>query len=327
MHFADWNPYDEPQYGFYRPPGTDQSLANLAATGANWISLVVTRSQETIASTKISNDSPRTATDAELRRVIDLAHSLGMRVMLWPGLVLSDDPNHWWGQIGTAFTTEAQWQEWFASYRESINRYASFAQEAGADMLSIGIELGGVSHREDDWRRVVKEVRERYKGPITYSSLGEENGSALERKNRIKWWDAVDYIGVTYFDLTDKNDPTVAEIKAAWTDKGYIALLENLSRQFDRPILFTEIGYESADGANRWPGWMGRGTPLDIQEQADCYQATLEVLWDKPWFAGIFWWQWFAETYTGGPNDTTPTPWGKPAEEVLKRFYLAADPA
>jgi hypothetical protein len=325
IHFNDWKSFDTPSQwrGLYRPPATDQSLKNLAATGANWISVTVVVGQETIASTTIFRDSPATATDAELLRVINLAHGLGMRVMLFPSLILSNDPDHWWGQIGTAFTIEDQWQEWFASYQECINHYATFAQDAGVDMLSIGRELGGVTHRVDDWRRVIQEVRQQFQGPITYSSLSSSRGINTKfphgEENRIEWWDALDYIGVSaYYGLTDKNDPTVAEIKAAWTDRGHIAILENLTNRFNKPILFTEIGYVNKDGANKVPGNFNINTPTDSQEQADCYQAALEVLWGKPWLKGIFWWQWSA-TSTPWPEN----PQGKSAEEVLKEYYLS----
>jgi hypothetical protein len=326
MAFGDWRSFTAPPaaWGLYRSPGTDQSLKNLAATGANWISLVVCGGQETRTSTTIFYTQPRTATDSELRRVIDLAHSLGLRVMLKPQLDFSNDQDYWRGHIGTAFNSETQWQDWFAPYREFINHYATFSQEANVDMLCIGVELGGVTHREADWRRIIQEVRQRFKGAITYASLCTAGSFPHGEENRITWWDAVDYIGVdVYYTLTDKNNPTVEELKKAWTDKGYIALLENLSKRFNKPIIFTEFGYRSLDGTNKCPGcWTNKGT-LDLQEQADCYQAALEVLWRKPWLAGIYWWQWLADPRLGGLNDDTHNPYGKPAEEVLKRFYLS----
>ena len=55
--------------------------------------------------------------------------------------------------------------------------------------------------------------------------------------------------------------------------------------------------------------------PVDLQEQADCYQAALEALWDRPWLQGIFWWQWNAIS-----TQWLEDPHGKPAEEVLKSF-------
>jgi hypothetical protein len=66
--------------------------------------------------------------------------------------------------------------------------------------------------------------------------------------------------------------------------------------------------------------------PADPQEQADCYQAALEVLWGKPWLRGIFWWQWFTnpnEIAMIGDPEKSESPRGKPAEEVLKKFYLS----
>ena len=325
ISLIDWTSFNLPSPGLYLPPGTDRSLLNLAATGANWVGFQVNAGQMTIESTTIFRDSPATATDEELRRVVDLAHSLGMRVMLRAFLgQLYNDPGHWSNHIGTAFTSEDQWQEWFASYRDNINHYATFSQEAGVDMLCIGVEMGGVTHREEEWRRVIQEVRERFKGPITYSSLCKPFASdSFPEMSRIKWWDAMDYIGVTgYYQLTDKNDPTVEELKAAWTEKGHLALMENLSSRFNKPIIITEIGYYSKDGVNRWPAGYGREAPIDLQEQADCYQAALEVLWGKPWLKGIFWFQWDADPSSGGSNSDTFTPYGKPAQEVLKRFYL-----
>ncbi len=135
--------------------------------------------------------------------------------------------------------------------------------------------MDGVTHREADWCRVIQEVRQRFKGPITYSSLNTTTwGFPHSEENRITWWDAVDDIGLSaYYELTDKNDPTVAELKAVWMDRGHIALLENLSKRFNKDIIFTEIGYVYKDGANKVPGNFNINTPIDMLEQADCYQT------------------------------------------------------
>ncbi len=323
MHFNDWKSFDAPDQarGLFRSPGTEQSLKNVTATGATWISLTVVFGQETVSSTTMFRDSPATATDAELRRVIDLAHSLGMRVMLFPSLILSKDPSHWWGQIGPSFTSEDQWRDWFASYTEVILHYASLAQDAGVDMFSIGRELGGVTHREKEWRQVIQEVQGKFKGPITYSSLNTAPwGFPHGEEKRIKWWDAVDYIGLSaYYVVADKKDPTVEELKNAWSSKGYIAILESLNSQFNKPVIITEVGYPSQEGYSIGQ----RDGAVDLQEQANLYQAALEALWGKPWLKGIFWWQWFATPTIGGPSDSGGTPYGKPAEEILKKYYLA----
>ncbi len=298
--------------GLYQAPDADRSLANLAATGAEWIALIVTGYQETVTSTTITRTSPRTPTDADLIHVINEARSLGLKVMLKPHVDLNNDPDHWRGQI--RFDNEADWAAWFASYRNFINHYAELAQANGVDAFVVGVELAGTSGREADWRQVVAEVRERFSGPITYAA--NHGGEELA----ITWWDAVDYIGVdAYYPLTDENDPTVDELKAAWQER--IVLLENLSRRYGRPVIFTEIGYRSVDGANRAPwDWQRDGT-IDLQEQADCYQAVFESFWDQPWFLGVYWWMWWTDPSIGGPADDSYTLYGKPAEQILRVWY------
>jgi hypothetical protein len=311
MSYVTWWP------GQYATPEADRSLANLAATGANWLALIVTGYQETYTSTLIARDSPQTPTDDDLIHVITKARELGLSVMLKPHVDLGKDTTHWRGDIGAGFVNETQWQRWFASYRDFINHYATLAQEHGVEQFCIGTELVATSRREEEWRRVVQEGRERFSGPMTYAS----NHSGEEAS--IAWWDAVDFIGVdAYYALTAKKDPTVDELKDAWIRRGYIDTLASLAEQFDKPILVTEIGYRSVDGANMAP-WEWQSAPaIDLQEQANAYQAAFEVLWGQPWLAGIYFWNWDIDPDKGGETDADFTPHNKPAETVLKTYYL-----
>ncbi|HUS15586.1 MAG TPA: hypothetical protein VM536_11295 [Chloroflexia bacterium] len=301
-------------YTQYSGAGADQALAQLAATGANALTLVVTGYQDGLGATQITFGQPRTPSDADLLHVIARAHSLGMTVMLKPHVDLAD-ASHWRGEIGARFSGEAAWQAWFASYQNFINHYAAVAQQGGADYLCIGTELMGTTTREAQWRTVVAGVRAQYKGPLTYAANwgGEETG--------IRWWDALDYIGVdAYYPLTGKRDPSVEELKQAWVNRGYVNLLEGLSRTFGKPIMFTEIGYGSVSGANMAPATTDSGS-LDMQEQANAYEAALATFWGKPWMAGIYWWDWSVDPNKGGSGDSSYTPHNKPAEAVLKSYY------
>jgi hypothetical protein len=324
MTFADWRSFDASRPGMYEVAQVNASIRNVARTGATWIALPMVCGQETAASTSVFCRPPRGATDAELTRVVDAAHGLGMRVMLKPQIDLVTDPQRSRGHIGYAFTTEAQWHEWFDSYRATILRYAAFAESTRIDMLAIGTELGGTTLRADDWRGIARDVRQVFSGPLTYASLASTGqGPPHGEEVRITWWDALDYIGVdAYYPIASKTDPTVAEMKEAWSTRGYIARLEALSARFGKAIIFTEVGFRSVDGAARAPGTYQTKPPIDLQEQADAYQATLEALWGKPWLAGMFWWQWFVSAQLGGPQNDDFTPFGKPAEEVLRTFYL-----
>lgn len=300
----------------YTQPDADLALARLAESGATWISLLVTGYQDDISSTTIYTNAA-TPTDAELIHVIAAAHGLGLQVMLKPHVDLWDDPDHWRGQIGQAFTTPAQWNAWFASYNSFIWHYAELAEAHGADQFAVGAELQGTTHRASDWRAVVAGVRARFSGPIVYAAnhSGEETS--------ITWWDAVDLIGVdAYYPLTDENDPTLAELNAAWAP--YVATLAGLAAAWEKPIIFTEIGYRSQDGANRHPWDWQIGGAVDQQEQADTYQAVFDSVYNQPWFAGLYWWAWDVDPFQGGPCDDSYTPHDKPAEDVLRAGYGAA---
>ena len=310
MDYASW------WQGQYSTTSADQSLANLKVTGTKWLGLVATCYKETYASTGITCALERTPTDDDLVHAVTYAHSLGMKVMLKPHLDLNNDPSHWRGEIGAGFTSETQWQTWFASYRTFINHYADLAQAIQVEQLAVGTELVGTSGRETDWRVVIGDVRNRFSGSITYASnhSGEETS--------IHWWDAVDYIGIdAYYPLTNKNNPSLAELRAAWANPALI--LENLSKQYNRPVIFTEIGYRSIDGANQRPWEWQSGGILDLQEQADCYHAVLETFWNKAWFRGIYWWYWSTNPNQGGVTDKDYTPFNKPAETIMKGYYLA----
>ncbi|MEW5959983.1 MAG: hypothetical protein AB1801_19860, partial [Chloroflexota bacterium] len=248
--------------------------------------------------------------------VIAKAHALGLKVMLKPHVDLLAS-GQWRGQIGEEFETEAEWDAWFNSYQNFIRHYADLAETYGVDQFAVGTELVGTTHREDDWRAIIAAVRQRYHGPITYAALydGEETG--------ITWWDAVDYIGVdAYYELTDKNDPSVEELRQGWTAP--VTTLTNLADRWDKPIIFTEIGYRSLDGANQQP-WdsLAEGN-IDLQEQADAYRAAFESVYNRPWFAGMFWWDWSTNPDKGGVCDNDYTPYGKPAEDILRTWYGAS---
>jgi len=285
----------------------------LQPLGINWVGLVVYCYQESPAAIEINchrTDAPTTS-DAELLKRAELAHELGLRVMLHPQQIsLSGDfpvVNHG--------SNEEAWRLWFENYMTYIAHYAQLAETMRADLFVIGAELPVASAHDDEWRAVVAAVRQQYSGRITYAAHPWDVFS-------ITWWDAVDVIGIdAYFPLTQADDPTLDELKHAWIP--IVSQLEELSKKWNRPVLITEIGYPSIDGANYWGGYIDPfcgDLHLDLQEQADLYEALLTSFEGKPWWAGVFWWAWSGNPAEGGPYDAGG-PQGKPAEDVLRRHY------
>ena len=308
ISYVFWRP------GYYNDYEVRSSLARVAQTGAGWISLTFNLYQDAIDSHDVYQGY-ETPSDEQLAHVITHAHDLGLRVMLKPHVnPIYDEGGHWRGLIGSAFDTEQDWERWFSSYRNMIAHYASLAEAHDVEQFCVGTELRGTTFREDDWRRLIADVRTRFSGPITYAA----NHGGEEMK--ITWWDAVDYIGVdAYYALSDHSDPMLEELVEAW--EPHVVALAGLSSTWEKPILFTEIGYRSKEGSTQNPWeWVEAGV-VDLQEQADAYQAAFESVFDQPWFAGMYWWAWDMVPPKDGPCDNHFTPEGKPAEDVLREWY------
>ncbi|OGY51701.1 MAG: hypothetical protein A3J65_02405 [Candidatus Buchananbacteria bacterium RIFCSPHIGHO2_02_FULL_45_11b] len=304
MNFCSW------WNGQYTTMEGLNEISNIYNLRANWISVVTTVYQDQHDSTVIYLDLNKTMDDANLAMASNRAHCLGLAVILKIHVDLANDPAYWRGQI--TFLTEEEWQAWFASYRQMIYHYADLAEQLNVELFIIGTELAGTSTRAADWQEIIAGIRARYSGLITYAANWDGEADA------IAWWPLLDLIGLdAYYPLSSKLDPTVEELKTAW--QPIAAQLEALSLANGRPVMFTEIGYASQDGTSMHP-YSYSGVTLDLQEQADCYQAALETFWDKPWFRGFLWWYWQPLADQGGVEDLDYTPRGKPAEDVLRTF-------
>jgi hypothetical protein len=99
------------------------------------------------------------------------------------------------------------------------------------------------------------------------------------------------------------------------------AKFESMSLQWQKPILFTEVGYPSVRGGSSEPWVEDNGRPVSLEEQAAAYEATFRAFAGKPWLRGMFWWKWPSSGRGGGPRDASYTPLGKPATEVVRAWF------
>ena len=90
------------------------------------------------------------------------------------------------------------------------------------------------------------------------------------------------------------------------------------------PDLRTGTGHEDAT-----PDALSVRAGRDVQ--ARFYEAALRTFWNEPWFCGYSWWDWPARPYAKeqAAGDKQFYIYGKPAEEVLRRWYAKprGDPA
>lgn len=270
----------------------ERDLDHLRALGANAVALVPRCQQRGTNLTCEAAPSQR-----ELKTMLAAARERRLRVMLKPHVETKEF--EWRGEL--TFETEEEWTAWFANYERVMTRFAHTAPDA----FVVGTELAKTTHREADWRRVIRSVREFYRGPLVYAAHHEEF-------ERITWWDALDALGVdAYFPLAAQEGDTVDALVKAW--RPYVARLERVAQKTGKPLLFTEAGYQSRVDAFETP-WQKDPAIADLRAQAFAYAALFEAFEGRPWWRGALWWDW---TGAGPDWSTDFTPALKPAEGVL----------
>lgn len=221
-----------------------------------------------------------------VRVPLDAARDRGMRAMLIPHLAYWGTKFSWRGEI--KFETAAEWDRFFASYETWIVEMARLAERHGAEVFCVGLEYTHAQKFEERWRKIITRVREVYRGKLTYGANWNEYAD-------VKFWDALDYIGVlAYFPLSTAKNPTAAQLAAGWD--AHAAKLDRFSaEQRNKQILFVEVGYnESARAAAEpWSFAMGGENAAEIQQR--CIESALALTGKHPWLAGMFFWKWFPE--------------------------------
>ena len=292
--------------------GSDQDLADIAATGANWVVLGPVWSQVDLSSTAIQ-PWIKTTTDACLLHAIRRAHGLGLSVAVKP----YDDPqNDQW----RALIQPTDWNAWFASYTRFIDHYADVARQGAAQLLVVGCEYSSSDASQTAaWESVIASVRRHYPGPLTYAA-------DWPHYQQVQFWSRLDYLGIdAYFPLADQGDPSAAQASAAWTPwLNRIGAWRSQAGLGGKPVIFTEIGYLSRSGAAVDPASYAGTAAVNLPVQRDLYDATLSRLYPVRWLAGLFWFWWDNASTAdagGGPQNPGYTPRGKPALAVLTQAY------
>jgi hypothetical protein len=349
--------------GEYSSPAAADSMQKLAETGATWVCIAFAATAPTYdaADFRWGDDAPDMASDADIRRAIQLARDNGLKVILKPtincgdgtwrawirffrpltdaeraeGATGVDDP---WGETPTRregmAVDEQKWSTWWRHFSNFLIHYAELAADENVEVLCLGCEMNSTEADEARWRQTIAAVRTKYSGLLTYNS---NHG----RERDLAWWDAVDLISISaYYEVPPPAGVTVEEAAKTATSKqdmlarlqGVKSELAALSAAHDKPILFIEAGVTNVRGGARYP-WSHPNahpeSPLDEAEQANYYAAHFETFWGEPWFMGFAWWDWPATLYPAGRADENRgfCIFGKQAEEVLKEWYAKPTPA
>lgn len=284
---------------------TRKSLAAMQErTGADTVLLAPGGVQKTAHSTGIEYKSEHTMGDEELREFIHYAKSLGFRVFLKPTANCLDGT---WRAYISFFDEdvpcEPKWSEWFASYTDFQLHYARIAEETSCEMFIAGCEMVMTEHREEEWRKLIADIRKVYHGAVSYNT-------DKYQEHNVKWWDCVDVISSSgYYPADD------------WENQ--LDRIEKVTEYFRKPFFFAETGCMSTAGSSLRPNdWEVEGETA-LEEQREWYEKAFRAMEKRPWVRGTALWSWSPALYS---EDEAKCHryyeiYKKPAEEVVRRFF------
>jgi glycosyl hydrolase family 113 len=266
----------------WQTPAMARTLDELRSLGANSFAIH--------PYARIGNDGHVTFRERDENRHItvplDWAQERGLSAMLVPHLAYWGSKFSWRGEIN--FDRADEWDRFFAEYETWIVEMARLAQAHHAAIFCVGLEYTHAQRFEERWRDIIAAVRAVYHGRVIY-------GANWNDYETVKFWDALDYIGVlAYFPLTRTPNPSAAEIAAGW-DKRCAELARFSELHGGKQFLFVEVGYNENARAAAEPWSFDNGGEHAPEIQERCLDAALSLTGKHPFLAGMFLWKWFPE--------------------------------
>lgn len=287
-------------------------LEEIRATGATHVSIVWVWWQEDVYSKAIRAVSGWSATDDQVVDTLREAERLGFVTTAFPIVRLQRSTrSEWRGRIAPRDE-----DAWWDSYLRFILHAADLAKRGGAERLTVGSELLSREKMRERWRRVIDRVR------LQAPDLELMYSANWDHFEPVTFWDLVDVAGLTaYWELTKSTEADVSDLLRAWRSVKPQVL--DFAKKVGRPVVFTEVGYPSLDGAAAWPWDETRRAEIDLEEQRRAYEAFVRAWSGERAITGVYWWNWFG---FGGPEDGDYTPREKPAADIIRRWYRADAP-
>lgn len=281
-------------------------LDELARLGANTVELVVLARQDEGRASEVV-PAPSAPTADELRAIVEAAHARQLAVVLLPIIELAQvGDGDWRGTLAPADR-----DRWWQSYERLILNHAAVAAAAGIEWLAIGSELGSTETWRDRWYHLISGVRRIYSGKLLYSAN-------WDHYEVVSFWPRLDAIGVSsYFSVAATRDDGEAAMAVRW--RAVHKQLAAFAKKQKLPLILTEVGLPSRDGAAMAPWDYTREGDVDLEEQRRAL-AALARAWPGQELMGALIWEIAGD---GGAEDAGYSPRDKPSWCVLAAWWRA----
>ncbi len=295
---------------------------------ANWLVLAPTWS---VSRTNPFVFSPVPGPDALWADHLDSishARASNLNVALFPGVNLPADSAAWWQ---SAPRDPTWWEAWFTRYAAFAAYHADLASKAAAQALILGgpwlspalpgglvngAASGVPADAEARWSAILADVRKRFSGQVLWAAAYP--GALDSLPAFVKNLD-----GLYLLWTAPLTGSSVDDLKASAGQ-----LLDNDIQPFQKALgkpVILAAAYPSVNGAANinlpTQALFQPGTaqaPLDLQAQADVYQALMIAVNERAWLGGFV-----SRGYypPAALQDGSVSVHGKPAEDVLWYWF------
>ena len=308
----------------------DTTLSNIKdETNSQWIQYTpIPQITQLYPSPIIVKDAINGTSDEKLISIIKSTHAKGLKFFLNPSPWSFKEDN----------STESHTQEWWNKYEEQwrpiMLEYATLAQENNVEMLEFKMwpSIDGISQSEFDKMNtlslnLLNDVRAIYSGKIAVPAIMYDTTKPILDVHR-----QADYIATkiwSYYpwhlaNSKDDNITQVGEILSSKLDEFVKSYYEN---NVSKPIIIEQLSAKSYDGGiiqanmddeainpfhKNNPSW-----DIDLQEQADFYEASLKAISKRGYIQGTFAFSYFY--WDSIDKDLNIR--GKPSVNVISKWY------
>ena len=292
-------PYNTVEFGDY------QTLINKAVeVGCNYISFCPRLAMAEKTSTTIT----RTTDDTLLQTYIDYAISKGLKIILKPHIFITN------GNLGGSSNIQpSDTSLWIKSLQENLVYYYTLLGNK-ISIISISNECTNQNDKNySDWVNLINTLKSLNSNILTTVATTD-----IGMLTNVVY-PIVDIIGCNlYIGLRGNKNTSSYELKkSVYNDytysKDFISTLLNYSKQYNKPVLITEVGClpftESLHTPGRWK--YDSGTPIDEDIQVVYYKTVLPAYLESQAFLGCSVWS-ISDGFTFV---------GRKAEQTLKEIY------
>ncbi|MDK1028745.1 MAG: hypothetical protein QGD96_05365 [Anaerolineae bacterium] len=321
-----------------------QAMKNIQEIGSNYVILTPTWTYSKSTPLVLGPIPGKDSFWNDTFRMVTQARGLNMNVALFPTPRFEINADEFWGTVPK---NNDWWQTWFDHYRAFVINYADLATQSGAQTLILGGDWiepalpGGMlpdgttssdvpEDAETRWKSIIAEVRSHFHGTILWALPYEKEYVDTP----LGFLNDIDGIYLLWsLQLSNSSNPTKAELineSGRLLDTNVSALASLMGK----PIIIA-LAYPSADGAAsgclsngedaclHWtelspPNPDVKSLAVNLQLQADIYEAMLTAINEREWVGGIVSRSYYPPTIL---QDKSASIRGKPASDIIWYWY------